>query len=65
MSKKADKILAFLKSRDLIAIERLERKCNIPTTSLNRSLRTNKLPEKYIEVLENVLKEYGYKWNKK
>lgn len=59
--KEAGEILAFLKSHDLIAIERLERKCNIPTTSLNRSLRTGKLPKKYIKVLEETLKEYGFK----
>lgn len=54
-------IIKFLKEHPLIAIQKLEKECKIPLTTINQVVSGKRgLPEAYITPLEDVLKNYGY-----
>lgn len=66
MAKKAYTVAAvveWLLLHDLINITKLERKCDIPHGSIANALagRTERLSDKHLPKLTEVLKEYGFK----
>jgi len=57
-----DNAIVWLRAHDLIAINRLEKKCGIPQRVLSKvvtELDGRSLPEKYHSALINELKKYG------
>jgi uncharacterized protein (DUF488 family) len=53
--------IEFLKSHDLIAIEKLDRKLEIPITTIRQAmLIKRKIPEKYHKKIIKELKKYSF-----
>lgn len=59
-----NKAIAWLRTHDLISINRLEKKVGIPQRVLSKvitGLDGRTLPEKYHEALLTEIKKYGFK----
>lgn len=57
-----EKVLSWLKQHDLITIQRLEVRCNIPQRMLQKAIKElQPLPDKYVPEIVAVLKQYGYR----
>jgi hypothetical protein len=55
------KLLDWIKSRDLLSINRVEERCGIPQRMLQKALKElQPLPDKYVPSLQKELKKYGY-----
>jgi len=64
MEKKIDKAIEWLKTHELISINRLEKKIGIPQRVLSKvitGLDGRALPDKYHGGLIKELKKYGFK----
>ena len=54
-------ILVFLVQHPLISVRGLETEANIPKDTIRNALEEKRgLPEKHLEAIENILKNYGY-----
>lgn len=59
---KKNKIVEFLRSHPLISIYGLEKQIKISEGTIAKAVKGDRsLPDKYNELIEPVLKEYGYK----
>jgi hypothetical protein len=57
-----DKLLDWIREHDLLSINRLEERADVPQRVLQKALKGERpLPARHVKKLEKELKKYGYK----